>query len=148
MIVARMPGTATSSRWPFSDADQGRIEGWALGRQRSPWCSSVIEVKCPAVDDREVSMHHPAPSEPRLLPGSISLGGALKRLSEITLPSEARSIAAGCVARRLNTPGIRPPRALPAARLVLHLGNLISPSLLILLDCILTGSSVDDLTST
>lgn len=91
MIVARMPGTATSSRWPFSDADQGRIEGWALGRLRSPWCSSVIEVKCPAVDDREVSMHHPAPSEPRLLPGSIALGGALAAF--------VLALAPGCPAR-------------------------------------------------
>jgi len=57
----------------------------------------------------------------------------LGRLVEINLPFGTRSIASGCVARRFHTSGMRPPRALSAARLVAQSGNLISTSLLTVL---------------
>ena len=50
-------------------------------------------------------------------PGNLFLRKPLVAKTINTMAFGCRSIPAGCVARRLNTPGIRPPRALPAGRL-------------------------------
>jgi len=51
-----------------------------------------------------------------------------RQLAQIVLPSGARTIAAGIVARRFHTPGMRPPRALQATRLEPPPGQIICAS--------------------
>ncbi len=53
----------------------------------------------------------------RMKAASLNSRDLLRVLINITSPSETRSIPAGIVARRLNTPDMRPSGALPAGRL-------------------------------
>ena len=74
---------------------------------------------------------------------------SIRALAQIIAAFGRRSIPARCVARRLNTPQYSPSSRLAGrAPQRPRCDAFIYVRALVLLDCILTGSSVDDLTST